>query len=166
MGAPCCSEATGCHASLNLFLPSSCLFWGSYYFVSTPQPVLLFQPKIHFTHLWASLGGTGANLRPAQGSQCKLRSHSSTSGELWKRGWGKEKKKAESSQPCNNAQIRFNPSRYRKIKAALFSTERINLAEGKNYSSSLSAQTSTVTCIKRLLWQPRATVLTDTPCSG
>ena len=83
---------------------------------------------------------------------------------------GKKEKKitcmSESSQHCNNAQIGFGPSRYHKIKAALISTERLHVAESKNDSSSLSAQTFTLTCAEHLLLQPGAAVHTDTPCSG
>lgn len=86
-------------------------------------------------HLWASLWGTGVNPHPVQWSQHNLKHCNFTSGGAWKRGWKKKKQDTyvgESSQHCSDTEIRFGPSRYRKIKAALLSTERLHLAESKN----------------------------------
>lgn len=52
------------------------------------------------------------------------------------------------SQHCSNTQVRVGLSEFCKLKAALISTERLHVAESKNYSNSLSVQPSTLTCAK------------------
>ena len=87
---------------------------------------------------WSPRDSPPCAMKPAQAQVFQL--HLWWGLEAWPEKKGKKVTSVgESSQHHSNAQIRFGPSRYHKIKAALISAVRLPVAESKNDSSSLFA---------------------------